>query len=121
MALRKFLILFFLASGLNAKALSDSTKTSAKITIEGMIGVSFNRNTFTFNIGGPYLKVRFSKNFSAGLGGFPSLFISEKRVEPKLGISPRIDYKRFAFFAPVFHFTNPNTWVYTVGFGYKFH
>lgn len=71
--------------------------------------------------GRPNLRLKFTENLSVGLGAFPSLYIRQNKTEPKLGLSPRLDYKRWVLIAPVYHFDSPDRWIWTFGGGIKFH
>ncbi|MDQ3536179.1 MAG: hypothetical protein M3421_11195 [Bacteroidota bacterium] len=105
-------------------------KKEFKAGLQGMLGLIGHYNTIAVTIGGPSLIYQFSENFSIGVGGFPSLIYSTEiqgynnttrtKFEPKLGLSPRIDYKKFYLMTPLYHFSNPESWKFTFGVGYKF-
>ncbi len=73
------------------------------------------------NVGGPNLKLRVGHMLSLGVGAFPSLLIVDSKAEPKLGLSPRLDYGKLLSSAPAYHRASDHSWLWTYGFGYKFH
>ncbi|MFN3801619.1 hypothetical protein [Belliella pelovolcani] len=89
--------------------------------LEGMAGVAFGREFYSFNVGGPSLLFRFNSDFKVGFGALPSFYIKEGKTGAKLGVAPRVDYKNIALFVPFYHFDNDDTWVWSIGIGYKFH
>lgn len=91
------------------------------IGLEGMLGFAVGNEFYAFNVGGPSLLLRLNKDWLKGFGALPSFYIKEGKTGAKLGVSPRIDYKNFVLIAPFFHFENSDTWVGSVGLGYKFH
>ncbi len=98
------------------------TQKKRNIGFEGMMAIAINplNGVAAFNVGGPVARITFSKNLSAGVGAFPSLYLSRDKFEPKLGWGLRADYKKWVVIAPFYHFNNPDRWVWTAGTGYKF-
>ncbi len=96
-------------------------KKTSFVSLEGMLGVSFGKEFYTMNVGGPALFLNLTPDLKIGLGAFPSLYLLNNKLGARLGVSPRIDYKNLVFFAPFFHREVSNTWIGSVGFGYKFH
>lgn len=96
-------------------------KEKFKIALEGMVAVSFGNNVVAFNVGGPSLKLKLSPKLGIGVGAFPSLYIAHGKVEPKLGLAPRLDYGNFILIVPGYYLSKTEKWVWTVGAGYKFH
>lgn len=113
-----FCLLSYFAKG--QEAIPNQKKTSI-ISLEGMLGVSFGKEFYSMNVGGPALFLNLSPDLKIGLGAFPSLYLLNNKLGARLGVSPRIDYKNLVFFAPFFHREVSNTWIGSVGFGYKFH
>ncbi len=91
------------------------------VGLEGMLGVSVGKEFVSVNVGGPGLFLVLSENSKIGVGALPSLYMHEGKLGARLGVSPRIDYKNVVFFAPFFHKDARDIWVWSVGFGYKFH
>jgi hypothetical protein len=102
--------------------LSGPANTSKwDVGLEGMLGVSFGKDFYAVNVGGPGLFLVLNEDFKIGVGALPSLYSHEGRLGARLGVSPRIDYKNMVFIAPFFHKENRNLWISSIGFGYKFH
>ena len=93
---------------------------SIDLGFEGMIGLSFNKETIGINVGGPSLKFRFNKNYKIGVGAFPSLVIIDKKAYPKLGVSPILEYKNWMFIAPYYGYDSKDQLIWTFGLGYRF-
>lgn len=91
------------------------------IGIEGMLGFSMGRNFYAFNIGGPGLFLVLNQNLKVGIGAFPSFYLLEGKTGARLGVSPRVDYKNLVLIAPFYHKDSTGEWIWSVGFGYKFH
>ena len=87
--------------------------------MHGMIGLSAGDRFYTMNVGGPSLMLNITPDLGVGLGAFPSFFMDDGEPGGKLGISPRVDYKRFVFFTPLFIFDHSGRKVWTFGMGYK--
>jgi hypothetical protein len=96
-------------------------KKTTSISLEGMLGVSFGKEFYFINVGGPALFLNLTPHLKIGIGAFPSLYSLNNKLGARLGVSPRIDYKNFVLIAPFFHREISNTWIRSVGFGYKFH
>lgn len=118
------LIVFFILTSFVAKS-QDTTSiekpSKFDISLEGMIGVSFGKDFYSVNVGGPGLFLVLNKDWKIGVGALPSLYIFEGRLGARLGVSPRIDYKNIVLIAPFFHRDTADEWICSVGFGYKFH
>lgn len=105
------------------------TEGNFEAGFKGMAAFSFNSRTVAVNLGGPHLDFRITEDVAIGLGAFPSLFFSahptlvrengRNRFEPKLGLGPRVDFKKIVFIAPVYHLSNPEMWLWTFGIGIK--
>lgn len=91
------------------------------IGLEGMLGVSFGKDFYAVNVGGPGLFLVLNEDLKIGVGALPSLYQHEGRLGARLGVSPRIDFKNLVLIAPFFHKDTSDTWIWSVGFGYKFH
>lgn len=91
------------------------------IGLEGMIGVSFGEDFYSVNVGGPSLFLVLNKDWKIGVGALPSLYLLEGKLGARLGVAPRVDYKNLVLFAPFFHRDTTGEWIWSVGFGYKFH
>jgi hypothetical protein len=115
-------ILMFSSYGMFSQNIEQQSIHEKKIDMgfEGMIGVSFNKETIGINVGGPSLKFKFNKNYKIGVGAFPSLVIIDKKVYPKLGVSPILEYKNWMFIAPYYGYDNKDKLIWTFGLGYRF-
>jgi len=98
-----------------------SRKKATSISLEGMLGISLGKEFYSINAGGPALFLNLTPDLKIGLGAFPSLYLLNNKLGARLGVSPRIDYKNLVFIAPFFDQEVSNTWISSVGFGYKFH
>ncbi|MFN3402736.1 MAG: hypothetical protein ACK40G_01495 [Cytophagaceae bacterium] len=121
--INKLFVLFILVLYLPSTALpqnKNGVNNKSLIRAEGSIGITGNKNILAINIGGVATRLIIKEDWAIGLGAFPSLFMSTTRTEPKLGLSPRLEYKNFALIAPVYHFTTPapGEWVWTFGLLY---
>ncbi|GMQ30960.1 hypothetical protein [Algoriphagus confluentis] len=118
-----FIGFFFLTSLVAQGQDTTSNQSHSKfdIGLEGMIGVSFGRDFYSMNVGGPSLFLILGKDLKLGVGALPSLYLLEGKLGARLGVAPRIDYKNMVFFAPFFHRDKTEEWIASVGFGYKFH
>lgn len=125
--MKSFVILLISLLGLGIQESFSQTVTSSEekkdfaISLEGMLGFSFGKDFYSMNVGGPALFLNLNPDLRVGLGAFPSLYLLNGNLGARLGVSPRIDYKNLVFFAPFFHKESSDTWVGSVGFGYKFH
>ncbi len=125
-------LILFLASLLTADSILAQTdilninekkkrKDIFDFGMEGMIGAAGGIDFYSFNVGGPSLFFRITKDIKVGIGAFPSLYINKGKLGAKLGVGPRFDYKNFVLFTTFFHFENANVWKWSAGAGYKFH
>ncbi|WP_373521838.1 hypothetical protein [Aquiflexum sp.] len=114
-----FLLISFAAKSQDSTAIKQSS--GMDLSLEGMIGVSFGNNFYSVNVGGPALFLVLNKNLKVGIGALPSLYSLNGKLGARLGVSPRIDYKNLVLIAPFFHRDTADQWVWSVGFGYKFH
>ncbi len=48
------------------------------------------------------------------------MFIFKGKAEPKLGLTPRLDYGKWQLQAPGFYMAKSEKWAWTFGLGYKF-
>lgn len=93
-----------------------------RVEFEGMVSASVGADAWAVNVGGPSFKVKLNKNVAVGAGALPSFVSWRDRQEPRLGLSPRVDYKHWVLVAPVYFFSGSDGgWVYTFGLGHKFH
>lgn len=113
---------FFLSTlAYSQEKVSEKENTKFDVGLEGMLGVSFGKNFYSINVGGPALFLVLNKDWKIGVGALPSLYLHEGKLGARLGVSPRIDYKNFVLIAPFFHRDTADEWIWSVGFGYKFH
>ena len=125
--MKAFIILFIAILGLGIQESIGQTVTISEekkdfaISLEGMLGFSFGKDFYSMNVGGPALFLNLKPDLRIVLGAFPSLYLLNGNLGARLGVSPRIDYKNLVFFAPFFHRESSDTWIGTVGIGYKFH
>lgn len=124
MMFKYLMILAFpmLCNTLVAQNKVDTTKREKKFDfgLEGMFGVSFGQNFYSFNVGGPSLHLRIDKNWKLGFGALPSLYVYNGKLGAKLGVAPRLDYENLVLFAPFFYREAADKWIWSVGVGYKF-
>ena len=126
-AITTIIIIFF--SSIMYSQAQTASEGSFEAGFKGMAAISFHSRTVAINIGGPHLDYRINEDLAIGVGAFPSLFFSANTslvgdsgrniFEPKLGLSPRVDFKNVVFIAPVYHFSNPDRWLWTFGIGIK--
>jgi hypothetical protein len=121
MKLRLIPILFIVTMISFAAKGQDVQRATWDVGLEGMLGVSFGRDFYSVNVGGPSLFLTLNRELKIGVGALPSLYLLEGKLGARLGVSPRIDYKNLVFFAPFFHRDTTDEWIWSVGFGYKFH
>lgn len=117
-------IMFFMFASYAAKSqdtISTAKQSKFDIGLEGMLGVSFGKDFYSVNVGGPSLFLVLNKDWKIGVGALPSLYLLEGKLGARLGVAPRIDYKNLVLFAPFFHRDKTEEWIWSVGFGYKFH
>ena len=118
------MMLLFGTTEVNAQDLKPAEKSAAATTslsLEGMIAVSVGNRLVAFNVGGPVFMVKFNSAFKVGVTAFPSFFILKGKEGLRLGAGPRIDYKNLVIFGAFYHFDRTDTWIGSVGLGYKFH
>lgn len=111
------------ASNTYSQHSSDNSKPNSSwdLALEGMAATSIGKDFYAFNVGGPSLLLRLTKDLKVGVGAFPSFYILEGKSGARLGVSPRVDYKNLVFIAPFFHRDTADEWIWSVGLGYKFH
>lgn len=109
----------FVAKGQDSMAVDQSSKWD--VGLEGMLGVSFGDDFYSMNVGGPSLFLNLNKDLKIGIGALPSLYLLNGKLGARLGVAPRIDNKNIVLFAPFFHRDRTDQWIWSVGFGYKFH
>jgi hypothetical protein len=100
---------------------SDNRSSKWDLSLEGMVGASVGKNFYSMNVGGPALFLVLNKDWKVGIGALPSIYLLENRLGARLGVSPRIDFKNLVFIAPFFYRDKTESWVWSVGLGYKFH
>lgn len=115
-----FMLLLAVQSGFSQENEEKQGK-KVEVTLEGMGGVSFGDKMVAFNVGGPNLLLNIGKNWRTGLAAFPSFFVRDGKTGARLGVGGRVDYKKIVLFSSFYHFDRTDTWVGTLGLGYKFH
>jgi len=110
-----------------AQDTATATATTEKKTVknieagfDGMLAASYGSGAFGINVGGPSLKYKFTKSFKVGVGAFPSLLIMDDKAQPRLAVSPIIEYKNFMLITPYYGYNSKNKQIWTFGLGYKF-
>lgn len=106
--------------GTDANASEKRTVKNVEAGFDGLLAVSYGSVALGINVGGPSLKYRFTKNFKIGAGAFPSLLIMDDKAQPRLGVSPIIEYKHWMLIAPYYGYNTKNKQIWTFGIGYKF-
>jgi hypothetical protein len=123
--MKGIILLFIIALSFVPKVLKaqkpDNNNSNFEIGLEGMFFTSVGKNFYSFNVGGPSLQLRITENLKAGVAAMPSFYVRDSKTGAKLAVSPRFDFKNLVFAVPFFHFDSSETWVWTVGLGYKFH
>jgi hypothetical protein len=109
----------FLVKGQDTTSIENPSNFD--IGLEGMIGVSVGKDFYSLNVGGPAFFLVLNKDWKIGAGALPSLYLLDGKLGARLGVAPRVDYKNLVFFAPFFHRDRTDEWIWSVGFGYKFH
>jgi hypothetical protein len=120
MTLKKILVLLFAFSFCQtgfAQENASNENDRWQVGLEGMLGVSFGNNFYSVNVGGPALSLTLSKDLKVGVGALPSLYSLDGKLGARLGVSPRIDYKKLVLIAPFFHQDSANNWIGSIGFG----
>ncbi|KGO87297.1 hypothetical protein Q765_06420 [Flavobacterium rivuli WB 3.3-2 = DSM 21788] len=87
---------------------------------DGMLAVSYGTKAFGINVGGPSLKYKFTKNFKVGVGAFPSLLIMDRKAQPRLAVSPIVEYRNWMLITPYYGYNSKDRMIWTFGLGYKF-
>jgi hypothetical protein len=119
-------ILFFLIVviylSLHVCGQTDLKKSEKKVSVsmEGVLSVSFGKNFYSINLGGPSLVVHINKDLRFAAGPVPSLYSTGGKFGPRLGMAPRIEYKSVVFIMPFFTGEKFGDWVGSIGLGYKF-
>ncbi|WP_106565344.1 hypothetical protein [Cecembia rubra] len=96
-------------------------KSKPELSLEGMLGVSFGKDFYAMNVGGPALFLVINENVKVGIGALPSIYVLNGKTGARLGVSPRVDFKNLVLIAPFFHKDTSDEWIWSVGLGYKFH
>lgn len=99
---------------------SNEQKPKVKMELEGMIAATAGNNIWSVNVGGPTLKLKFSKSISFGVGAFPSFYVKNGNSGAKLGVGPRFDYKSYVLLMSFFHILKAYEWKTTIGLANKF-
>lgn len=115
-----WLLLCTVASFAQTEAESQHEKTSFEMKFEGLVAVSAGSGAIGINVGGPSLKYKITPDFKIGAGAFPSLFIYDDKAQPRLAVSPIIEYKKWIFLTPYYGYDSNNKQLWTFGIGYKF-
>ncbi len=96
----------------------------SSLNFEGQIAVTTNLENYFINIGGPAIKLNFSK-VAVGLNFMPSLRFynlnSSVHIAPILGIGVQIyglKNKRYVLSVPLYYLASTNRWIGTIGIGY---
>jgi hypothetical protein len=117
-----FLLLISTVGFTQTEAAPQSPPPEKKIQVgfEGMVGLSFNKETIGINVGGPSLKFKCSKDFKIGVGAFPSLVVIDEKAFPRLAVSPIIEYKHWMIITPYYGYDTKDNQIWTYGLGYRF-
>ena len=119
--------IFFIIVLLNGfVSFSQTESTPSVLSLEGQVAVTTDDKAIFVNVGGPAIKLGFSK-IAFAINMFPSLKIEvENRktpVFPLLGVGPQIYFlknKKFVVSFPIYYNAAKNTWLPTAGLGYVF-
>ncbi|MXN92140.1 hypothetical protein GR160_12975 [Flavobacterium sp. Sd200] len=104
----------------NTNDSNAKTVKNVEAGFDGLIAASYGSKAFGINVGGPSLKYKFTKNFKVGVGAFPSLLIMDDKAQPRLAVSPIVEYKHFMLITPYYGYNTKNKQIWTFGLGYKF-
>lgn len=110
----------FLGSALFAQtaASPDNKKSAASIGLEGTLGISVGENLVALNVGGPSFAVRLNPNWKVGVMALPSVYFRQGKAGTRLGVAPRVQYKKVSFILPLYEFNT--VWYLTAGLSYQF-
>lgn len=96
----------------------------SSLNFEGQIAVTTNLENYFINVGGPAIKLNFSK-VAVGLNFMPSLRFynlnSSVQVAPILGTGVQIyglKNKRYVLSVPFYYVASTSKWIGTIGIGY---
>ena len=102
-----------------SQTVPEAPKEKINLALDGMIGLSYGKEVFGINVGGPSLKLTLGQ-FKLGFGAFPSLIIMDEKALPRLAVSPIIEYKKWMLIAPYYGYNAEDQILWTFGLGYKF-
>jgi hypothetical protein len=101
-------------------------KQQFNMNLEGQLVVTANEKALFINMGGPAIKLLFTK-FSIAINMYPSFKfevpVSKLVVTPLLGLGPQLNLlkdKRFVIAFPCYYQASKSIWTATAGIGYIF-
>ena len=101
-------------------------KQRFNMNLEGQLMATANTEALYINMGGPAIKVIFTR-FSISINMYPSfkfeIPVSKLIVTPQLGLGPQLNFlkdKRFVIAFPCYYQASKSTWTVTAGIGYIF-
>ena len=119
--MRKLLVIKFLLWSISAFS-QEEQKSS--FNVEGQIAVTTNLENYFINVGGPAIKLNFSK-VAVALNFMPSLRFynlnSSVHVAPILGTGVQIyglKNKRYVLSVPFYYVASTSKWIGSIGIGY---
>ncbi|MEI7979881.1 MAG: hypothetical protein WCI53_13620 [Bacteroidota bacterium] len=115
-----FFVFFVLAASANCSRDSLAKKSTFNVGIEGAIGFSVGKDFYAFNVGGPSLNLRVTNDLKIGVGALPSFYFKNGKPGARLGVAPKLGYKKISLYMPSYFFDSTGKWIITVGLGYTF-
>ena len=97
---------------------TSPAKSNTQFGLEGSLGMSVGKDIVALNVGGPAFAIRFHKDWKAGIMALPSVVFRNNATVTRLGIAPRIQYKRVSLILPLYEFNT--VWYMTAGLSYQF-
>lgn len=95
------------ATRIDTTTATENIKTkNVEAGFDGMLAVSYGTKALGLNVGGPSLKYKFTKSFKVGVGAFPSLLIMDDKAQPRLALSPIVEYKNWMLITPYYGYNN---------------
>lgn len=122
MPIRSFCLIAILVAStllsLGQTSSSSSSPKKAEVGLEGSLGMSVGKDIVALNVGGPAFAIRFHKDWKVGVMALPSVVFRNNATVTRLGIAPRIQYKKLSLILPLYEFNT--VWYMTAGLSYQF-
>lgn len=115
--LLNLIFIFFISLALQGQEKKENAFWN--MGFDGMLASSFSKDLVAFNIGGPSFFWVLNEKIKVGISALPSMVILNNKLGVRLGVSPRIDFKKWVLLMPLYQDKTEN-WIWTFGLGYKF-